>query len=92
MMFTKPLTRAPRDTIIKSFLLAIGWSYFHDLSHTFLKRLKLLIIFLEFAHPSPSSALVVLIFFSSSTISASKTNDLTTAAKKGCEESSDFPL
>ena len=41
-MFTKPLTSAPRDTLIKSFLLAIGWSSFHDLSHTFLKRLKLL--------------------------------------------------
>ena len=28
--------------IIKPFFLAIGWSYLHDLSHTFLKRLKLL--------------------------------------------------
>ena len=41
-MFTKPLTRAPRYILIKSFFLAIGWSYLHDLSHTFLKRLKLL--------------------------------------------------
>ena len=27
--------------LIKPFFLAIGWSYLHDLSHTFLKRLKL---------------------------------------------------
>ena len=41
-MFTKPLTRALRYILIKPFFLAIGWSYLHDLSHTFLKRLKLL--------------------------------------------------
>ena len=42
-MFTKPLTRAPRYILIKSFFLAIGQSYLHDLSsHTFLKSLKLL--------------------------------------------------
>ena len=41
-MFTKLLTRAPQCILIKSFFLAIGWSYLHDLSHTFLKRLKLL--------------------------------------------------
>ena len=28
--------------LIKPFFLAIGWSYLHELSHTFLKRLKLL--------------------------------------------------
>ena len=38
----KLLTRAPRYILIKSFFLAIGWSYLHDLSQTFLKRLKLL--------------------------------------------------
>ena len=38
----KPLTKAPRYILIKSFFLAIGWSYLHGLSHTFLKRLKLL--------------------------------------------------
>ena len=32
----------PGYILIKSFFLAIGWSYLHDLSHTFLKRLKLL--------------------------------------------------
>ena len=41
-MFTKLLTRALRYILIKPFFLAIGWSYLHDLSHTFLKRLKLL--------------------------------------------------
>ena len=41
-MFTKPLTRAPWYILMKSFFLAIGQSYLHDLSHTFLKRLKLL--------------------------------------------------
>ena len=41
-MFTKPLTRAPRYILMKSFSLAIGRSYLHDLLHTFLKRLKLL--------------------------------------------------
>ena len=41
-MFTKPLTRALQYILIKPFFLAIGWSYLHDLSHTFLKRLKLL--------------------------------------------------
>ena len=40
-MFTKPLTRAPRYILIKSFFLAIGWRYLHDLSHAFLKRLTL---------------------------------------------------
>ena len=30
----KPLTRAPRFILIKSFFLAIGWSYLYDLSHT----------------------------------------------------------
>ena len=39
-MFTKPLTRAPWYKLIKSFFLAIGRSYLHDLSPTFLKRLK----------------------------------------------------
>ena len=38
----KPLTRAPGYILIKNFFLAIGWSYLHDLSYTFLKRLKLL--------------------------------------------------
>ena len=38
----KPLTKAARYILIKSFVLAIGWSYLHGLSHTFLKRLKLL--------------------------------------------------
>ena len=41
-MFTLPLTRAPWYILIKSFFLAIGWRYLNDLSHTFLKRLKLL--------------------------------------------------
>ena len=41
-MFPKPLTRAPRYILIKSFFLAIGRSYLHDLPQTFLKRLKLL--------------------------------------------------
>ena len=41
-MFTKLLTRALRYIPIKPFFLTIGWSYLHDLSHTFLKRLKLL--------------------------------------------------
>ena len=39
-MFTKAQTRAPRYILFKSFFLAIGWSYRHDLSHTFSKRLK----------------------------------------------------
>ena len=39
-MFKKPLTRAPRYILIKSFFLAIGWSYLHDLSHMFLKGLN----------------------------------------------------
>ena len=34
-MFTKPLTRAPRYILIKSFFLAIGQSYLHDLSHNY---------------------------------------------------------
>ena len=38
----KPLTRAFRYILIKPFFLAIGWSYLHDLSHPFLKGLKLL--------------------------------------------------
>ena len=38
----KPLTTAPGYILIKSFFLEIGWSYLHDLSHTFLKRLKIL--------------------------------------------------
>ena len=33
----KLLTRVPRYILIKSFFLAIGGSYLHDLSHTFLK-------------------------------------------------------
>ena len=41
-MFTKPLTRALWYILIKSFFVAIGRSYVHDLSPTFLKRLKLL--------------------------------------------------
>ena len=41
-MFTKPLTRVLRYILIKPFFLAIGWSYLNDLSHAFLKRLKLL--------------------------------------------------
>ena len=41
-MFTKLLTRAPWYRLIKSFFLAIGESYLHNLSHTFLKRLILL--------------------------------------------------
>ena len=36
-MFTKPLTRALRYMLIKPFFLATGWSYLHDLSHTFLR-------------------------------------------------------
>ena len=39
-MSTKAQTRAPRYILFKSFFLAIGWRYRHDLSHTFLKRLK----------------------------------------------------
>ena len=41
-MFTKPLTRAPRYILMKSFSLAIGRSYLHDRLHTNLKRAKLL--------------------------------------------------
>ena len=41
-MFAKPLTGAPRYILMKSFFLAISWSYLHDLSNTSLKRLKLL--------------------------------------------------
>ena len=41
-MFTKSLTRALRYILIKPVFSAIGWSYLNDLSHTFLKRLKLL--------------------------------------------------
>ena len=40
-MFTKPLTRVPLYILTKSFFVAIGLSYLHDLSHKFLKRLKL---------------------------------------------------
>ena len=39
-MFTKPLTRAPRYILMKSFSLAIGRSYLHDLSHTRFKKIK----------------------------------------------------
>ena len=41
-MFAKPLTGAPRYIPMKSFFLAISWSYLHDLSNTSFKRLKLL--------------------------------------------------
>ena len=41
-MFAKLLTRAPWYILIRSFFVAIGQSYLHDLSHVFLKRLKLL--------------------------------------------------
>ena len=41
-MFTKTLTRALRYILIKPSFLAIVWSYLNYLSHTFLKRLKLL--------------------------------------------------
>ena len=41
-MFTKPLIRAPKNILIKSFFLAIGYSSRYDLSHTFLKRLELI--------------------------------------------------
>ena len=34
----KPLTRASRYILIKSFFLAIGRSYLHNLSHTFLNH------------------------------------------------------
>ena len=37
-MFTKPLTRAPRYVLIKSFFLAIGSNFLYDLSKTFLKK------------------------------------------------------
>ena len=40
-MFTEPLTRVPRYILIITFFPAIGWSYLHDLSHMFFKRLKL---------------------------------------------------
>ena len=36
------LIRALWYVLIKPFFLAIGWSYLHDFSHKFLKRLKLL--------------------------------------------------
>ena len=36
-MFTEPLTRAPWYMLIKSFFVAIGQSYLHDLSHVFKK-------------------------------------------------------
>ena len=36
-MFTKPLTRAPWYILIKSFFVAIGRSYLHDLSPKFWK-------------------------------------------------------
>ena len=44
-MFTKPGTGAPRYIPIKSFFLAIGQSYLHDLSHTFSKRLRVKLYF-----------------------------------------------
>ena len=34
-IFTKPLTRAPRYILIKSFFLAIGWSKLHNVRHVF---------------------------------------------------------
>ena len=37
-LFRKPLTRASQYILIKSFFLAIGRSYLHDLSHTFLNH------------------------------------------------------
>ena len=36
-MFTKPLTKAPRYILIKSFFLAIGWSYL-QVFHTLFKK------------------------------------------------------
>ena len=39
-MFTKPLTRVPQYILIKSFFVAISLSYLPDLSHKFLKRIK----------------------------------------------------
>ena len=44
-MFTKSGTGAPRYIPIKSFFLAIGQSYLHDLSHTFSKRLRVKLYF-----------------------------------------------
>ena len=45
-MFTKPLTRVSLIILIKSFFFdssnQAGRAYLHDLSHMFLKRLKLL--------------------------------------------------
>ena len=42
-MFKRPQTRALRDQykLVKFFFLSIGWSYPHDLSQTFFKRIKL---------------------------------------------------
>ena len=39
-MFTKPLTRAPRYILIKSFFLAIGLSYLQDLSYNVFKKIE----------------------------------------------------
>ena len=39
-MFTKPLTSATRYILIKSYFLAIGWSYVHDLWHTFFEKIE----------------------------------------------------
>ena len=36
----KQITRAPRYILIQSFFLAIGWSYLHDLSQTFFKKIE----------------------------------------------------
>ena len=41
-MSTKPLTRVLRYVLMKPSFLAVGWGDLHDLSHTFLKRSKLL--------------------------------------------------
>ena len=38
-MFTKPLTRAPRYILIKSFFLAIGSSFLHDLLTDVFKKI-----------------------------------------------------
>ena len=39
-MFTKPPTSATRYILIKSYFLAIGKSYVHDLSHTFFEKIE----------------------------------------------------
>ena len=40
-MFTEPLTIVPWYIRIITFFPSIGWSYLHDLSHMFFKRLRL---------------------------------------------------